>query len=88
MPHKQICPHCKKEIKGQVVQQGGLHYGCFNIEIGVWLISLPDAPKSGYYENDVRNISEMLKDAEDAYLIERQQMVAGQFHNLPDFEGF
>jgi len=84
----QLCLHCKKEIPAQMVQQGGCHMHCHNEEIDVWFVSLPDAPKHGYYENDVRHVAAMLESAEDAYLIERQIMIAGRYYNLKDFEGF
>lgn len=84
----EICPQCKGKIPGNMVQQGGLHMYCFGIEIDVWFISLPDCPEHGYYENDVRRVANMLESAEDAYLVERKQMKAGQFYNLPEFEGF
>ena len=71
-----------------MVQQGGLHMFCFGVEIDVFFVSLPYDPKSGYYEQDLKEICNMLEDAEDAYLIERRKMIAGQYHNLPDFEGF
>jgi hypothetical protein len=84
----QTCHLCKKEIPAQMVQQGGLHMHCHNQEIDVWFVSLPDAPKHGYYENDVREVAAMLESAEDAYLIERQVMIAGRYFNLKEFEGF
>ena len=84
----QICPHCKEEIPMHFVQQGGLHMYCFGVEIDVWFVSLPHDPKSGYYENDLHQIVNMLEDAEDAYLIERKKMLAGQYYNLPEFSGF
>ena len=86
--NEQICPHCKEEIPMQMVQQGGMHMGCYNTEIDVWFISVPDAAKHGYYEKDITQVAEMLKCAEGKYLIERQQMSVGKFNNLPDFEGF
>jgi hypothetical protein len=84
----QICPYCKEEIPMHEVQQGGLHMYCFGVEMNVWFVSLPQDPKSGYYENDLQQIVNMLRDAEDAYLIERKKMLAGQYYNLPDFAGF
>ena len=86
----QTCPHCKKEIPIDHVQQGGLHIGCYEAVIDVYFISLPCDPKSGYYDHNPKNIFEMLKnsDCEDSYLIQRQQMKAGRYYNLPDFEGF
>lgn len=85
---KQVCKHCKDEIPPEMVQQGGLHLICFEIKIDVWFTSIPSDSKCGYYERDVSKVSEMLKDSEEAYLIERQQMMAGQFYNLPEFKGF
>jgi len=84
----QICQHCKKEIPMQMVQQGGMHIDCFNTEIDVWFISLPDAPRRGYYEKDITQVAEMLKYAEEQYLVEKRQMLAGVYYHLPEFEGF
>jgi len=84
----QICPHCDKEIPAQTRQQGGLHMGCCETKIDVWFVSMLDAPKQGYYENDVSKVAEMLKTSEDPYLIERQEMKAGLFYNIPEFQGF
>lgn len=86
--YSQICPHCKEEIPPQMVQQEGLHLGCYEAEIDVWFVSLPHDPKNGYYENDTSRIASMLEDAEEPYLIERQKIYAGAYYNLPDFEGF
>lgn len=86
--YEQICKHCKVEIPPEMVQQGGLHLACFEVKIDVWFVSLPAEPKFGYYDRDVSKIVEALKDSEEAYLIESQQMAAGQFYNLPGFEGF
>ncbi len=88
MADKQICPHCKEEIPMQIVQQGGLHLHCYEADIDVWFISLPAAPDCGYVENDLCQVVEMLKTAEDPYVIERQQMKAGKYYNLPEFQGF
>ena len=86
--YKQICPHCKEEIPASHVQQGGLHMGCYETEITVWFIALPHAPKIGFFENDINQVAEVLKDMEEPYLIDKQKMKAGVFHNLPEFEGF
>lgn len=83
-----ICPHCHKEIPATMVQQGGLHMGCFGEQIDVWFISLPDEPKNGYYENDIAQVANVLETAEEPYLVEREKMIAGQYYNLPDFGGF
>lgn len=83
-----ICPQCEKEIPANWVQQGGLHMHCFGVEIDVWFVSLPDLPGRGYYEKDISQVAAMLEVAEEPYLISRQKMVAGQFYNLPDFDGF
>lgn len=84
-----ICPHCKEEIPVQMVQQGGLHMNCHEAEIDVWFVALPEAPKHGFYENDINSIVSMLnEDMEGPYLIEKQSMKAGLFYNLPEFDGF
>lgn len=83
-----ICPQCKKGIPADMVQQGRLHMACFGVEIDVWFISLPDEPKNGYYENDVRQVANLLETADEPYLIERKKMIAGQYYNLPEFTGF
>ena len=56
----QLCSHCKKEIPEQMVQQGGCHMHCYNTEIDVWFISLPDAPDHGFYEADPDQVMERL----------------------------
>jgi len=85
-----VCPHCKQEIPGNMVQQGGLHMSCFNTEIDVFFISLPDSPTHGFYEIDPSQVMEQFKSAEEdePYLIQKKVMVAGQYHNLPEFQGF
>lgn len=90
MAHKQICPHCKKEIPRQMVQQDGLHLGCYEAEIYVWFISLPDLPKHGFYEIDPDHVMEQLKSAEEGepYLIEKRAVRAGWYYNLTEFQGF
>lgn len=88
MPHTPICPHCKKEIPANMVQQGGLHMNCHEVEIDVWFVSQPDAPKNGYYEEELGNVMLVLESAEEPYIVERKQMVAGLYYNLPDFPGF
>jgi len=88
-PHyEKTCPQCGMVISSGMVQQGGLHVGCFEVKIDVWFVSLPFNPTCGYYEKDISQISAMLENAEDQYLIERQQMKAGLFYNLPEFQGF
>jgi len=84
----QICPHCQELIPPGWVQNGGLHMTCFETEIDVWFVSLPHNPESGYCEADLNNITEMLKYAEEPYLITKKTMTAGEYHNLPEFEGF
>jgi len=84
----QICPHCQELIPPEWVQQGGLHLACFETEIDVWFVSLPNDPESGYCEANLNNITEMLKYAEDPYLITKKKMTAGEYHNLPEFKGF
>jgi hypothetical protein len=84
------CPHCKEAIHGKVKLRGALHADCFDAEIDVWFISLPDTPKSGFYEADLNQVMEHLKsaDEDEPYLIQKQTMKAGIYYNLPDFEGF
>ena len=79
---------CRAITQCRTESLGGLHMHCYNTEIDVWFVSLPDAPKCGYYENDVNQVAEMLKDAEDQYLIEKQNMLAGRYYNLKEFDGF
>jgi len=87
---QQICPHCKEEIPMQMVQQGGLHMGCFEADIDVFFISLPDAPLHGFYEIDPSQVMEQLKSAEvdEPYLIQKKEIKAGLYYNLTDFQGF
>ena len=88
--HGTVCPHCKKEIPAQMVQQGGLHIHCYNEEIDVLFISLPDAPMHGFYEVDPAQVMEQLKSAEadEPYLITKKVLLAGRYYNLKEFEGF
>ena len=59
-------------------------------EIDVYHICLLEDPDNGYYEHELYNIADMLKELEpgDGYIIEKVKMKAVDYFNLPEFEGF
>ena len=88
--YMQVCPLCGKNIPPGIVQQGGLHMDCYMTDIDVWFISLPDAPKHGFCEKDLNQAMKYLESIEtdDPHVIQKKIMAAGEYYNLPEFEGF
>lgn len=85
------CKLCKEEIPNNHVQQGELHIGCNEKEIDLWRITLLGTPnKGGYYEIDVYQVLDQIKDMDDysSYVITKTKMKAGEYFSLPEFQGF
>ena len=86
-----LCKLCKKEIPSNHVQQGGLHIGCHETEIDLWHITLlEDNGKGGFHEEDLNSFLDMAKDMDEdsSYVITKTKKKAGEYFNLPEFEGF
>ncbi len=86
----QICPHCGENVPMGIVQQGGLHMGCYGTEIDVWFVSLPENPEHGFCEIDPKQVMWHLDAIEpgEPYLVQKKTMAAGLYYNLQDFAGF
>lgn len=85
------CKLCKKELNLDHVQQGGLHLDCFNTGIDVYRVTLiEDCGKGGYLERDPAAIAATIEslDTGEGYVIRKGIMLAGEYFNLPEFEGF
>lgn len=88
MEEYEKCKLCGGAMDPNHVQQGNMHFSCFNKEIDVWFISLPHDPINGFYEKGLKQVSAFLEDIEDPYLISKTKMAAGSFYYLPEFIGF
>ena len=90
------CTVCKKEIPDTHPhlslsnnRDAAICMGCEGVEIDVYRVSLP-GQKSGYYESDIGNIADMIKDSDydSGYTVIKEKMLAARYHNLPEFAGF
>lgn len=88
MSYKHICKICNEEIPSDHCCYHNMHIGCAEKEIDVYFICLPHDPLTGFYEKDAEKVMEVIKDIEEAHQISRQKMMAGQYANLPEFDGF
>jgi len=90
----QRCLVCNEEVPWDTRQlwteQGIICMGCEFSEIDVWHVTLPGEPKNGYYDIEIGNINDMLKECDygDGYTIVKEKMKAVKYYSLPEFTGF
>lgn len=65
------------------------HIGCAEQMIDVYKITSVSAG-GHYYDNNLDHVADMISESEysDGYTITKEQMSAGQFKLLPEFQGF
>lgn len=80
---RNICSYCDEPIPFGHVQQGDMHYGCYNEEINVYKITLDKTEENHFYEEELPDLNELFKN-EDLIIVRKIKMPRGYFYSLPD----
>jgi hypothetical protein len=85
------CHHCKEEMPGQMVQQGGCHLHCYEdyyyAVIPAWRISNDE---DSYLETNAEGVFEMIQqmDVGTQYTVTRVEIKRCEYEKLEEFQGF
>lgn len=87
------CLICGNEIKitqRQIpTRNGSICMGCEDATLNVWHVTIT-LEKGGYCKRHHKDIIDVLQDMGngDSYTIRKDEMMAVEFHNLEEFQGF
>ena len=85
------CDHCNQTMNARMVQQGGMHVGCYPVwwdkKIVVYKI---EHEGSSYYEQNLEHVQDMFSnmDVDSYYKVTKVTIKQGEYKYLPEFKGF
>jgi len=82
------CELCGEIIPANHVQQGGMHMECYASVHVFWRMSPVDDPKNSYMASSIDCVAEMIKEMGEPMIVEAVTMTAGEYFELPEFDGF